>query len=165
MVGNLNNGNVIMATAKWTIEDILDPDSDFWIYSEDEIWDWLDRLPKKRQDRAFKNIEDWIDAGDIRMEDLPERPIQLEAPPAKAQIEQDLDKIGDTKRLQSLIESDMISVTMINNMVALSAKNLPKLKEMKALMESHGNKFIEYRFRLNKKEEKVHTYIFIIEGN
>jgi len=158
MVGNKKQGMNQMAD-KWTIEDVLDPNSDFWIYSEEEVWDWLDRLPRKRQDEAFKNIEEWIADGSIKLEDPPEltRQDKFES--------NNIVPFNDTKRLQNLIESDMINVTMVNNMVALSAKNLPKLKEMKELMESHGNKFIEYRFRLNKKQEKVHTYIFIIEGN
>ncbi len=139
---------------KWTIEDVLDPNSDFWIYSEDEIWEWLDRLPRKRQDEAFKNIEEWIAEGSIKLEDPPE----LSEP-------QRTIPFNETKRLQSILESDMVNVTMVNNMVALSAKNLPKLKEMKELMESHGNKFVEYRFRLNNKQEKVHTYIFIIDNS
>ena len=150
MVGNNIMGMKNM-TKKWTIEDVLDPNSDFWIYSENEIWDWLDRLPSHRQDEAFKNIEEWIESGDIRMED----------PPADEMFVSN----KQTKKLQTLIESDCIQVTMVNNMVALSAKNLTKLKEMKDLMESHGNQFVEYRFRLNKREEKVHTYIFIIKGN
>ena len=70
MVGNNIMGMKNM-TKKWTIEDVLDPNSDFWIYSENEIWDWLDRLPSHRQDEAFKNIEEWIESGDIRMEDPP----------------------------------------------------------------------------------------------
>jgi hypothetical protein len=145
-----------MAKDKWTIEDVLNPDSEFWMFSEEEIWEWLDRLPQKRQDKAFKNIEEWIESGDIKLKDniIPDFQAPIEKIPVK-----------DTKRLKGMIESDMINVTMVNNMVALSAKNLPKLKEMKDLMESHGNKFVEYRFRLNKKQEKVHTYIFIIEGN
>ena len=144
-----------MAKGKWTIEDVLNPDSEFWMFSEEEIWEWLDRIPQKRQDKAFKNIEEWIESGDIKLKDniMPD----FEPPIQKTPLQ-------DTKRLKGLIESDMINVTMVNNMVALSAKNLPKLKEMKDLMESHGNRFVEYRFRLNKKEEKVHTYIFIIEG-
>jgi len=148
-----------MAAKKWTIEDVLDPDSDFWIFEEEEIWDWLDRIPNERQDQAFKNIEEWIADGDIKLEE------PFDTKPLKDQFESNLNNLQDTKRLQSMIQSDMINVTMVNNMVALSAKNLPKLKEMKDLMESHGNKFVEYRFRLNKNEEKVHTYIFIIEGN
>ena len=145
-----------MAKDKWTIKDVLNPDSDFWMFSEEEIWAWLDRLPQKRQDKAFKNIEEWIESGDIKLKDN----IAPEFIPPTEKI-----PVKDTKRLKGLIESDMINVTMVNNMVALSAKNLPKLKEMKDLMESHGNQFVEYRFRLNKKQEKVHTYIFIIEGN
>jgi hypothetical protein len=148
-----------MAKDKWTIEDVLDPDSDFWIFKEEEIWEWLDRLPNNRQDQAFKNIEDWIADGDIKLEE------PLEMTSANDRFESDFSSLQDTKRLQNMIQSNMINVTMVNNMVALSAKNLPKLKEMKDLMESHGNRFVEYRFRLNKKEEKVHTYIFIIEGN
>ena len=145
---------MIVMADKWTIEDVLDPNSDFWIYSEDEIWEWLDRLPRKRQDEAFKNIEEWIAEGSIKLEDPPE----LSEP-------QRTIPFNETKRLQSILESDMVNVTMVNNMVALSAKNLPKLKEMKELMESHGNKFVEYRFRLNNKQEKVHTYIFIIDNS
>ena len=148
-----------MAAKKWTIEDVLNPDSEFWMFEEDEIWEWLDRLPQKRQDQAFKNIEEWIASGEIKLAE------PFNTKPTRDQYEPDLSGIKDTKRLQKMIESDMINVTMVNNMVALSAKNLPKLKEMKDLMESHGNKFVEYRFRLNIKEEKVHTYIFIIEGN
>tara|TARA_R110000744_G_scaffold109116_3_gene206392 strand:+ start:58 stop:477 length:420 start_codon:yes stop_codon:yes gene_type:complete len=139
-----------MATDKWKIEDILNPDSDFWIFSEEEIWNWLDRLPRKRQDKAFKNIEEWIADGDIKLSE-----------PMYDSLDT---KVNDSRKLQKLIESDSINVTMVNNMVALSAKNLVKLKEMRELMESHGNKFVEYRFRLNKKQEKVHTYIFIIEN-
>ena len=154
-----------MATTKWTIEDVLNPDSEFWVFEEAEIWDWLDRLPRTRQDQAFKNIEEWIAAGEIELEEPPEVKPVKPIKPIKNQLEADLGGIKDTKRLQKLIQSDMINVTMVNNMVALSAKNLPKLKEMKSLMESHGNKFVEYRFRLNVKEEKVHTYIFIIEDN
>ena len=151
MVGKNIICGMINMTRKWTIEDVLDPNSDFWIYSENEIWDWLDRLPPHRQDKAFKNIEEWIESGDIRMEDPP--------------VEESYVSSKQTKKLQTLIESDSVQVTMVNNMVALSAKNLTKLKEMKDLMESHGNRFVEYRFRLNKKEEKVHTYIFIIRDN
>ena len=150
MVGKLNMGMLNMAR-KWTIEDVLDPDSDFWIYSESEIWDWLDRLPTHRQDEAFKNIEEWIESGDIKLED----PIKPDTFVPSV----------DTTKLKGYLESDCIRVTMVNGMVALTAKNLPKLKEMKDLMESHGNTFVEYRFRLNKKEEKVHTYIFIIDNS
>ena len=141
-----------MASKKWTIEDVLNPNSDFWIFSEQEIWDWLDRIPSKRQDEAFKQIEKWIEDGDIKIED-------------DTQYDSFQPRPIDTQKLKGMIEDDCVRVTMVNHMVALSAKNLSKLKEMKDLMESHGNKFVEYRFRINKQEEKVHTYIFIIRDN
>tara|TARA_R110001632_G_scaffold33443_1_gene85588 strand:+ start:124 stop:585 length:462 start_codon:yes stop_codon:yes gene_type:complete len=153
-----------MAAKKWTVEDVLNPDSDFWIFSEEEVWDWLDSVPQKRQDEAFKNIETWIEAGDIKLEDPPIEDGHPYTFDNGKGSDKDPQEEG-TKRLQDLMNSDMVNITMINNMVALSAKNLSKLKEMKDLMESHGNEMQEYRFRVNKNNEKVHTYIFIIRDN
>ena len=129
----------------WTIEDVLNPKSDFWIYSEDELYEWLDAQPNKDQNKAFSDIEDWIADG--------------------PNIPEDFTKLNPrhTSNLKDMINSDCINVTMVNGMVALSAMNIEKLREMKSLMVEHGNRFVEYRYRLNKKEEKVHTYIFIIE--
>jgi hypothetical protein len=144
-----------MTKKRWTIEDALDPKSDFWIYSEEELYEWLDAQPNKDQDKAFKNLEEWISDGTIKLDE-----------PGLTQNHPDWKSINPqhTSELKSMIESDCISVTMINGMVALSAMNLEKLREMKLLMVEHGNRFVEYRYRLNKKEEKVHTYIFIIDN-
>ena len=142
----------------WTIEDVLNPKSDFWIYSEDELYEWLDAQPNKDQNKAFSDIEDWIADGTIRLEESD--PVQLDP-----NLPEDLAKLNPrhTSSLKDMINSDCINVTMVNGMVALSAMNIEKLREMKSLMVEHGNRFVEYRYRLNKKDEKVHTYIFITE--
>ena len=136
---------------QWTIEDVLDFKSKFWMYTEDEVYDWLDQLSPLEQSKAFDEIEKAIALGQLRVIE------------PKSEDDSDMMVNLHRHRLKNLIEKNHVSVTMVNGMVALSAIDLTKLQELKNLMIENGNKFIEYRYRLNKNKEKVHTYIFIIE--
>lgn len=153
-----------MVEKRWTIDDALDPKSGFWFFSEDLLNEWIDSHPPPKQDEAVRNLERWIAQGDIIMEE--------HAGSLKEEFKKDLNILLNpnlflsqlkTHMLKSLIESKHIEVTIANGKVALSALNLTKLDNIKRLMQSHGNKVIEYKYKINKKGKKVHTYIFIID--
>ena len=50
---------------------------------------------------------------------------------------------------------------MVGEQLAISSKDLPKLEAVKDMLIDRGNTFIEERFKLGPKGEKIYTYLFI----
>ena len=54
-----------------------------------------------------------------------------------------------------------LTVQLIGDKLAISSKDISKLENVKALLESRGNHFLEERYKISPDGDKIFTYLFI----
>ena len=56
---------------------------------------------------------------------------------------------------------EYLTVQLIGDKLAISSKDITKLENVKELLESRGNYFIEERYKISPNGDKIFTYLFL----
>ena len=54
-----------------------------------------------------------------------------------------------------------LTVQLVGDKLAISSKDIKKLDNVKELLESRGNYFLEERYKISPDGDKIFTYLFI----
>ena len=60
--------------SKWTIDDVLDTNSGFWKFTEDELYDYADTLEPDKIDDFFHDTADLFEEIELNRNLKPKRP-------------------------------------------------------------------------------------------
>ncbi len=222
-----------MQTKTWLIDDVLDPNSDFWKYNKYDLDNFITRISPLRTKKLFlikekdpvldqfsefinffqnlsvKEAQDYVDFIEDqntdmlsdhfwKMVDLQDRRELFENDIEKfdkwfntlhhSEVEYYMTRVATGKRLVSpskvlsfikklstiksaekvrniksylLDAGKYLTVHMIGEQLAISSKDLAKLEAVKDMLVDRGNLFLEERFKLGPKGEKIYTFLFL----
>ena len=121
---------------KWTIDDVLNPNSGFWDFTEDELYDYADGLSAKQVDGFFQSTADiWEDIEYKR---------------------EDIYSTGKSKR-------DGINVSFTGYHLSVSSHHLEALNKLVSYLLEHGNTIAkQFETKSPVTGKTIYTYLFDI---